>query len=53
MIAVFTLALGIAANAAIFSVVNAVILRPLRYENAARLMTIWENHQANGGPETE
>ncbi len=53
VIAVFTLALGIAANAAIFSVVNAVILRPLRYENAARLMTIWENHQANGGPETE
>jgi putative ABC transport system permease protein len=52
-IAVLTLALGIGANTAIFSVVNSLILRPLAYPHAERLMTIWENHQANGGPQRE
>jgi putative ABC transport system permease protein len=47
-VAVLTLAFGIGATTAIFSVVNAILLRPLPYKDTDNVVIVWEKRQIEG-----
>ncbi len=51
LFAVGILALGIAANTAIFSIADAVLLRPLPYRDGGRLVMVWEDGSSYGFPQ--
>jgi len=48
LLVIATLTLGVSANTAFFSVLNAILLRPLAYEEPERLMTLWETNPQQG-----
>ena len=52
-VAIITLALGIGANTAVYSVINAILVRPLPYPDAERLVMVFQDLRARGGPATE
>src|SRR5215813_2939046 len=49
LVAVITLAAGIAANTTIFSIADALILRPFNFPNQERLVMVWERGENEGG----
>lgn len=52
-VTVLTLALGIGVSTAVFSFLNALILRPLPYHDAERLMVLWATEREQGGGTTQ
>ncbi len=52
LVAILTLALGIGANTAIFSVVHGVLLKPLPFPKQDQLMTLWEKNDGGGRSNT-
>src|SRR3954462_1767033 len=53
VIAILTLAIGIGANTAIFSVLRSVLLRPLPYPHSEQLVQVWSDHRALGREQPE
>src|ERR1700760_4737730 len=51
LVSLLTLALGIGANTAIFTVVDATLIRPLPFPNANRLVMVWEHRMPDGEPQ--
>lgn len=49
-VAVLTLALGIGANTAMFSVINAVLIRPLPFPDSERLVSVWQEYPKRAWP---
>lgn len=51
LVSLLTLAIGIGANTAIFTVVDATLIRPLPYPNANRTVMVWEHRLPDGEPQ--